>query len=331
MKPEGFGAVITFSPLQNHSIMIKELSEVLAGLASPIPYDLCTAQPRWIKKKWDGQWVTYLIGTSKDAYIQMLNEHAPGWSSKFVHPPRLFSEDLVQATCEITIPVLISGQVHMITRSAVGIVQLEGGQVSGGYGNPVSNCATSAFKKAAKAWGVASAFQKPSIMMRIESWEVPNQKPRYPKYDPDKAGSPWYTRNQNKVPDDVRAAMRAIRNPRNKQHNATATGQAAPPENEPASPRLPEFPSMAGLLDICGIKDVDIALVGIVNIEPEESRNKSFEKLLRALVKSRPEWKAAGRRAFLLNAQREQVDLTSPKKLEAALVIHEAQMLGGGV
>lgn len=309
----------------NHGIM-KELALILAGLASPIPYDLCTAQPRWIKKKWQGLWVTFLIGTTKEAYTEMLNLHAPGWSSRIVHPPRLFNENLVQCTCEITIPALINGTVHMLTRSAVGIVEIEQGKVKGGYGNPVSNCATAAFKKAAKMWGVASQFQKPAIMMRIEHWEGTgsNKKPVYPKYDPDRAGSPWYTRNQDQVPDDVKKAMREVRNPRNKATSKTAMAKPEPAQDKPAP-----FPSLAGLRDICGIKNVTITLVGFGGLEPGDADNR-IANILRALVKARDEMSATSRREFLVWAQNSQADLTSQKKLEGALIKYEAQLLGGG-
>ncbi len=244
----------------------------------------------------------------------MLDQHAPGWSCKLVHPPRNYSDTIVQSTTEITIPVLIGGQVHMLTRSAVGITQLKGGQVDGGYGNPVSNCATSSFKKAARLWGICTSYQKPSIWMRMNG-------DQFPKYDPDQAGMPWNRNNPDRVPDEVRRLMREVRNPRNQAHNSQATGRAAMPENaRDEEQQVAQFPTLAGLKDICGIKDVELQLVG----------NPNIEKLLRALVKARDRWNANGRRAFLVWAQQQQKDLSTPKKLEAALVLHEAQMLGGG-
>ncbi len=186
-------------------------SDVLAALRQPVPFDLCSKQPRHNKKKWQGQFCTYIIGAGWEALVQLADERAPGWSFEITDPARVVA-NTVAVTGRLTIRALDdAGNVIEITRSATGSVKIasDGSLQEGGYGDPANNASKAALKRCFRMFGLGSELAAPEIHMRIEKWREGrggSQVPVYPKYDPAKACSPWLE-NWRQVPKYVRAIL----------------------------------------------------------------------------------------------------------------------------
>jgi len=198
--------------------MTRSIEKVLHDFRQPVPYDLCTNSPRLIKKKWQGKFCTFLIGTSWDALVELADQYAPGWQYKIITSPTRL-DGVVYTVASIEVPALVDDQLIWITRQATGAVEVLtedkpakddkpkrfAGQLLEGFGNPAANSTTGALKKAFKLFGLGTSFAAPDIFMKVI---LKGGGIDFPKYDPGKACSPWLPEGkQDQVPKYVKDAM----------------------------------------------------------------------------------------------------------------------------